>query len=116
MEKRIKNRKFGRTESQRKAMLNSLAGSVFLKGRIKTTQAKAKELRRFAEKLITEAKKGDLSARRRLLRFLPEKIVKKIFDEIAPKYAERPGGYFRIINLNPRPSDGSKISIIELVE
>ena len=84
--------------------------------KIKTTQAKAKEVSGFTEKLITKAKKGDLASRRFLLKFFSKDIVKKMIDEIAPQYKDRKGGYTRIIKLGPRKSDGAKMAIIELVE
>jgi len=115
MRKQKKGRKFSRPASQRKAMLNNLASQLFLKKRIKTTEAKAKELKSFSEKLLTKAKKGDLASRRYLARFLRKEAVKKLVEEIAPKYRGRQGGYTRIIKLRPRPSDGAKIAIIELV-
>ncbi|MDP2951646.1 MAG: 50S ribosomal protein L17 [bacterium] len=115
MRKRIKIRKFGRTKDQREAMLNSLVNSIFIHGKIKTTQAKAKELKGFAEKLITRAKKDDLTARRYVLKFLPQDTAKKLLGEIAPKYKERKGGYLRIINLGQRKSDAALMAQIELV-
>ena len=96
-------------------MFNSLANELFLKEKIKTTQTKAKELRPYAEKLLTLAKKGDLAARRRLLRFLHERTTKKLIDEIAPKYKTRHGGYTRIIKLKPRLGDGAPMVQLELV-
>ncbi len=116
MRKKVQGRKFGREKSQREALMNGLANNFLLKGKIKTTEAKAKELRPFVEKVITKARKGDLAARRSLLRFLPETTVKKLIEEIAPIYKTRPGGYTRIIKLAPRQSDGAKIAIIELVK
>ena len=115
MNKKKQGKKFSRTSSQRKALINNLANEFFLRGRIKTTQEKAKELRRFAEKFLTKAKKGNLAARRYLLRFLSEKVTRKLIDEIAPKMKLRKGGYTRIIKLPQRKSDGAKIAIIELV-
>lgn len=116
MKKQKQGRIFGRPKNQRRSLLNSLAGSIFLKERITTTEAKAKELKRFAEKCITKAKKGDLSSRRSLSRYLPDKIVKKLIEEIAPRYKTRDGGYTRIIRLGQRKTDGAKITIIELVK
>jgi large subunit ribosomal protein L17 len=87
-----------------------------LKEKIKTTEAKAKELSRFVEKFITRAKKGDLSSRRLLLQNFSSKIVKKLVKEIGPRYKDRSGGYTRIIKLGQRKSDGAKIAIIELVK
>jgi len=116
MPKRKRGRKLSRKKDQRKALLRSLAGSIFLKEKIKTTEAKAKEVAVFAEKQITRAKKGDLHSRRLLAKLFPPKLVKKIVDEIAPRYKERKGGYTRVIKLGPRRSDGAKIAIIELVK
>ena len=116
MKKQVKGRKFGREKDQKKALLKSLARSLFLHGKIKTTEAKAKELSGFAEKLITKARKGDLLARRHLAKYFEKDLVKKIIDEIGPKYKDRPGGYTRIVKLQPRKSDGARIAIIELVE
>lgn len=96
--------------------MKNLAASLFLRGKIKTTEAKAKETKSLAEKCISRARKGDLAARRRLLEFLPQNAVKKLVDEIAPRYKERPGGYTRVIKLGPRKSDGAKMAIIELVK
>lgn len=115
MRKRIVKRKFNRERSQRKALLSSLISELFLKEKIKTTETKAKEMRRFAEKMITKAKKGGLSQRRLLLKSLNPDVVKKLVDVIAPKYKERPGGYTRIIKLGPRVSDGALMAFIELV-
>jgi len=116
MRKLKKGKKFSRKRDQRRALLRNLSVELFSHGRIKTTEAKAKELRRFAEKFITTAKKGDLASRRRLLKFLPKKTVQKLFQEIAPRYAERKGGYTRIIKLEPRRSDSSKMALIELIK
>lgn len=110
------NRKFSRTRDQRAALLTGLACNFFLRGKMKTTQAKAKETRRLVERLLTKAKKGDLAARRILLRYLPPALVKKIVEEIAPLYKTRPGGYTRIIRLGARKSDGAEMAILELVK
>lgn len=115
MKKIIKGRKFHREAGQRKALLRTLANSLISKERIKTTEAKAKELSPFIEKKITRAKKGDISARRYLARFFCESTVKKLVDEIAPRYMERNGGYTRVVKLGARKSDSSKMAIIELV-
>lgn len=115
MKKLKKGRKFGRERNQRKALMKSLARALFLHGKIKTTQAKAKEVSSFAEKCITRAKKGDLTATRMLVEYFSKDLVKKLINEIGPKYKDRNGGYTRIIKLVPRKSDGAKISIIELV-
>lgn len=116
MRKLNKGRMLSRPKSQRKALLRTLATSLFLHEKIKTTEAKAKELRSVAEKFITKAKKNDIFSRRILSRDLSAATVKKLVDEIAPKYSERHGGYTRIIKLGPRHSDGAKIVIIELVK
>jgi large subunit ribosomal protein L17 len=116
MRKLKKGRKFSRVRDQRKALLKNLSVELFVHEKIKTTEAKAKELKSYAEKFITKAKKGDLAARRHLLKFFPKQVVKKLIEEIAPLYKERPGGYTRIIKLGPRKSDGAKMAIIELVE
>ena len=100
----------------RKALLRVLVNNFLLHEKIKTTEAKAKELRSLAEKMITKAKNGNIANRRVLARDLTPKMVKKIIEEIAPKYNERAGGYTRIIKLGPRNSDGAKIAIIELVK
>jgi len=110
-------RKLQKTTSHRKAMLSNMATSLFRHGRIETTLPKAKELRSYAEKLITAAKKNDLSARRRVMKKIKDKeVVTKLFDEIAPQYSERPGGYTRILKMYPRRGDAAKQAIIELVE
>lgn len=102
--------------------MKSLVSSLFLKEKIKTTQAKAKEISVVSQKFITKAKKSlvqtkdRLASRRDLGRFFPKKVVEKLFGEIAPRYKERQGGYTRIIKLTPRKSDGAKMAIIELVK
>ncbi|MDD2731877.1 MAG: 50S ribosomal protein L17 [Candidatus Pacebacteria bacterium] len=116
MWKRKKGRKFSRKRDQRKALLKSMARSLFLKEKIKITQAKAKDLRSFAEKIITRAKKKDLSSKRYLAGYFSKEVVKKITDEIAPRYQDRKGGYTKIIKLEPRKSDGAKMAEIELIK
>lgn len=116
MRKLKKGRKFSRKRNQRKALLKSLAGSLFLRERIKTTEARSKELSSFGEKLITRAKKGDLASRRLLAKYFSEDLVKKLIDELGPRYKERKGGYTRIIKLGARKSDGARMAIIELVK
>lgn len=110
-----KGRKLHREKGQRKALLRSLGGSLVLKGGITTTEAKAKELRRFIEKKITKAMKGDIATRRYLERFFPKEVVKKLVDETAPSYKERKGGYTRIIKIGRRKNDGAEIVKIELI-
>lgn len=108
-------RKFGRTRNQRKALLNSLLRGLIKNGKIKTTEAKAKELRPLIEKIVSRSRRGDLASRRYVGRHLAESGVKKLFDEIGPRYKERPGGYTRISKIPSRKSDASRMSIIEFV-
>ena len=110
-----KNRKFGRKKDQRKALLRGLASNLILKEKITTTEAKAKELRSFVERLITKGKNKDLSSIRYLAGYLPSKSRKKIIEQIGPRYLNRAGGYTRIIKLGRRKGDGAEIVIIELV-
>ena len=109
-------RKLGRTTSHRNAMFRNMLASFFDKEKIETTTAKAKELRPLAEKLITLGKRGDLHARRRVLRIIPHRgVVHKLFTEIALRFERRAGGYTRIIRTGCRPGDQAPLSIIELV-
>src|SRR3990167_9507782 len=107
------NRKFGRKKNQRVALLRSLAYSLALKGKIKTTEAKAKALRPYVEKLITLGKKETLASRRELVSRVGGEAAKKIAKDLAPMYKERSGGYTRITKMVPRKSDASKMAIIE---
>lgn len=110
------HRKLGRKTSHRVAMLRNMTASLFEHGRIVTTEQKAKELRKVAEKMITLGKRGDLHARRQALAYIYNKdVVYKLFEEIAPKYAERNGGYTRILKMGPRRGDAAEMVIIELV-
>lgn len=110
-------RKFGRDKTQKRALLNSLALNLIVREKIKTTLPKAKELRPFVEKLITRAKRDSLAARRLIAAKLsnhgPE--VKKLFEVLAPKYKDTPGGYTRILKLGTRKSDGAPLAIIEFI-
>lgn len=108
-------RKFGRTRNQRNALIKSLAVSFFLKKKIKTTEAKAKELRPFVEKCITRAKSPTLANRRELLRYFSRPVVADMFAE-AQKYANRPGGYTRITKMGSRADDNARMAVIEMVE
>ncbi len=109
-------RKFGREKTQRHALLRSLARNLIRDSRIKTTTAKAKELRPFVEKLVTKARVNTVASRRLVnSRIMSPAETKKLFDEIAPKYAKRAGGYTRIIRLPNRDLDGSSMSLIEFV-
>ena len=111
------NRKFGRDRDQRTALLKSLAVAIIDKESIKTTEAKAKEMRPYVEKLITRAKTGTLAARRILAaRIGNPTLVKKLVEEIAPRFAERKGGYIRITKLPTRLRDSSKMAQIELIK
>jgi large subunit ribosomal protein L17 len=119
MRHRRKGRKLGRDASHRKALFSNMAGSLFEHGRIKTTEAKAKELRPIAEKLITLARKdpGDVAAQRQAVAYLRSKdSVHRLFHEVAPRFTERPGGYTRIVKLGPRLGDAAPMAFIELVD
>jgi len=112
----VKGRKLGRTTAHRKALLRNLVTSFFEKERIQTTLAKAKEARPFAEKMITLAKKNTLPTRRRALAFLTkESAVTRLFNDIAPRFSERPGGYTRIVKTGLRLGDGSQMALLELI-
>ncbi len=116
MRHRVAGRKLGRTSSHRKAMFRNMATSLFQHERIVTTLPKAKELRPIVEKLITQGKKGTLHARRNILSYIMLKeIAHKVMDEIAPRYADRNGGYTRILKLGYRDGDKAEMAIIELV-
>lgn len=117
MRHRIDQRKLGRTTEHRIAMLRNQAVSLFRHDRIKTTVEKAKELRRFAEKLITLAKKDTLHARRLAAKDVQDpEVLRKLFATLGPLYAQRPGGYTRIIKLGFRKGDGAQLALIELVD
>ncbi|HXK62227.1 MAG TPA: 50S ribosomal protein L17 [Acidobacteriota bacterium] len=109
-------RKLGRTSSHRKALLRTLATQFFDKERLVTTVPKAKELRPFAEKIITLAKRETLHARRQALAVLRKRaVVEKLFDDLGPRFADRNGGYCRIVRLGVRKGDGAETAIIELL-
>ena len=116
MRHRAKGRQLSRTASHRRALLNNMAASLFEHGRVVTTEAKAKELRPFAERLITLARRGDLHARRLVERRIKDReTLGKLFSDIGPRFAARPGGYTRILKLGHRPGDGADIARIELL-
>jgi large subunit ribosomal protein L17 len=116
MRHRAKGRQLSRTSSHRRALLNNMATSLFTHGRVITTEAKAKELRPFAEKLITLARRGDLHARRLVERKIKDReTLSRLFSEIGPRFAARPGGYTRILKLGHREGDGADIARIELL-
>jgi large subunit ribosomal protein L17 len=113
---RIAGKKLGRPKDQRIALLRSLASEVVLHERVITTEAKATETRRVVERLITHGKKGTLHHRRLAIAQVPNKgVIKKVFDDLALRYASRPGGYTRIIKLGPRKGDAAPMALIELV-
>jgi len=112
-----KGRKLGTDASHRKAMLRSLAAALFENERIKTTETRAKEVRELVDRIIGWGKRGDVHSRRLALAELGDRaLVHKIFDDIAPRYTERPGGYTRILKLGPRKGDAAPMVILELVE
>ena len=116
MRHRKKGRNLSRSPSHRTALLRNLATSLFEHERIRTTEAKAKELWPYAERLITMAKRGDLHARRLVGRRIADRaVLGKLFDDIGPRYAERPGGYTRILKLGHRKGDAADMALIELV-
>ena len=109
-------RKLGRESAHRKAMLRNLVTDLLREGRIQTTEHRAKEARRQAEKMITLGKRGDLHARRQAMAYIYDaSVVTKLFEEIAPKYADRQGGYTRILKLGPRQGDNAEVVFLELV-
>jgi|SRR5436305_2763510 len=113
----VRGRKLGRTSAHREALFRNQLQSLVAKERIVTTLPKAKELRPIAERVITRGKHGTLHDRRWVLQWvLRRDLVKKVFDDIAPRFAERPGGYLRIVKLGPRQGDGAEMAVLELVE
>lgn len=118
------NRKFGRNADHRKAMLRNLATSVILYGKVETTEAKAKDIRSVVDELITLGKRGDLHARRQAAAYIrnvvadeakSQTVLQKLFDEVAPKYADRNGGYTRVVKTGTRKGDAAPMAYIELV-
>ena len=117
MRHRVAGRKFGRSAAHRQAMTRNQVTSLLRHGRITTTEAKAKELRRWVERVITDAKPDDVNARRRVALFVNDReVTNKLFTTYLERFKERPGGYTRIVKLIPRVSDASPMAIIELVE
>ena len=113
----IHRRKLGRTTAHRKALFRNQLASLIQSEQIRTTLEKAKELRPVAEKMITQGKRDSIAARRKVREMVPNRThVKKLFDEIAPRFADRAGGYTRITKLGPRKGDGAEMAILELVE
>jgi len=112
----VKSKRLGGSPSHQKAILANLSADLFEHGRITTTVTKAKTVRPFAEQLITKAKSGTLHDRRKVLAVIEDKeVVTKLFDEIGPRYADRPGGYLRIVKVGPRRGDNAEMAILELV-
>ena len=120
----MKNRRFGRKADHRKAMLRNLATSVIMYGKVETTEAKAKDMRSVVDELITLGKKGDLAARRQAAAYIrnvvadeatQKTVLQKLFDEVAPKYKDRNGGYTRVIKTGTRRGDSAPMAFIELV-
>ena len=109
-------RKFGRTTDQRRAFLKSLVANLVLKEKIKTTEARAKEVRSLVERLISYGKKNDLAARRRIIAVLPLVAAKKVYKEISPRFSQRQGGYTRITKVGQRMTDGAKMVFIEILK
>lgn len=118
------NRKFGRNADHRKAMLRNLATSVILYGKVETTEAKAKDMRSVVDELITLGKRGDLHSRRQAAAYIrnvvadeakSQTVLQKLFDEVAPKYADRNGGYTRVVKTGTRKGDAAPMAYIELV-
>lgn len=117
MRHRKKGRTLSRTASHKKATMRNMATSLFRHERIETTTAKAKELRPFAERLITLGKRGDLHARRLAGRLIADRqVLGKLFDDIGPRFTDRPGGYTRILKLGNRRGDAAEMALIELVD
>ena len=117
MRHRRSGRKLGRDSAHRKALYSNLAGALIEHGRIKTTEAKAKEVRPIAEQMITLGRRGDLHARRQAMAYLrSQQVVHTLFAEVAPRFRDRPGGYSRIIRIGPRPGDAAEMAYLELVD
>ena len=110
-------KKLGRDSSHRKALYANLAASLIEHGRIKTTEAKAKAVKPIAEQMITLGRRGDIHARRQALAYLrTQEVVHKLFADVAPRFADRPGGYTRIVKLGPRNGDSAEMVYLELVD
>jgi large subunit ribosomal protein L17 len=116
MAHRIAGRKLGRPTDHRRALFRNLVTDLLRKERIITTEAKAREVKGLAEKMITLARRGDLHSRRQALRFVYDKaVVEKLFDQLGPRYASRPGGYTRLVKIGPRRGDGAEMAQLELI-
>jgi large subunit ribosomal protein L17 len=116
MPHQVANKRLSRTDGHRKALLRNLATSFFKHERIETTSTKAKEISKVVDRLITQARRGDLHSRRLVASYLTEEpVAKKLFDQIAPSLKDKPGGYTRITKSRVRPGDAAELSILELV-
>ncbi len=117
MRHNVSGRKLGRTTAHRQALFRNQLASLVTHGRIRTTLAKAKELRPIAERVVTRSRQDSVHARRQVGRWLERRdLVKKLFEEIGPRFKERPGGYLRIVRLPPRQGDGAQMAILEFVD
>ena len=117
MRHRRAGRKLGRDSAHRRALYANLAGALIENGRIRTTEAKAKEVRPIVEQMITLGKRGDVAAQRQVVAFLRSKgVAHTLFAEVAPRFADRSGGYTRIVKIGPRPGDAAQMAYLELVD
>ena len=117
MRHRVAGRHLNRSTGMRRALFRNLISELIRHERIRTTEAKARAIRADAEKIITLARRGDLHARRQVLRTIADReLVDKLFDDVAPRYADRPGGYTRMLKLGPRRGDAAAMVLLELVE
>ena len=117
MRHRVAGRRLNRSTGMRRALFRNLLSELIRHERIRTTEAKARAIRGDAEKIMTLAKRGDLHARRQVLRTITDPgLVKKLFDELAPRYEDRPGGYTRMLKLGPRRGDAAAMVLLELVK
>lgn len=116
MQKRVKGRKFSRKRGPRRALIVSVVRALVRKEKIQTTEARAKEISPVVERLITKAKRNDLSTRRELQRYFSPELVRKMVEEIGPRFRERRGGYTRVVKLGSRKSDGARMALVEFVQ
>ncbi len=117
MRHNVKNKKLGRTSSHRRAMFRNQLASLIQHGRITTTLAKAKALRPIAEKLVTHGRKDTVAARRLVRKWISDRtLVQRLFDDIAPRFVDRPGGYLRVVKLGHRKGDGAETAVLEFVD
>jgi large subunit ribosomal protein L17 len=116
MYKRIKGKKFSRKTNQRKAFMRTLAANLILAERIRTTKPRARQTASLVERMITKAKAGDLASKKALAAFLPQAACRRLVETIAPRFADRSGGYTRVVNLGSRTKDGAAMAIVELLD